>query len=146
MIGTVRAIADLETSHVSISSSRPSGNSDGVDISSWHAYTSNGGTGPTGLSACMVVLAGDGTDRTISSPTGGTAGVEIHAQILLADNTKKWCLVGTLDNGSNVAVPGSGAAMRELALIGYAQRLAVAGTPSAGTPTYFFQPLAVGDE
>lgn len=141
MTDTVRAVPSLETSEVAISATRPTQDTDGVDISSWHAFTSAGA-----LTACAAFLNGDGTDRTVSSPTGGSGGVEVHAQVLRKNGTKRWALVGFLDSGAAVAVPGNGMAGRELALVSFARRLAIAGTPSAGAPTYFFQPLAVGGE
>lgn len=127
----VAAINSLAVS-ATISATRPSGATDGVDTTGWYS----GGMAPG-----RVYVAIDGSvAATLSDPTGGTAGVEIWGY-----ESAQWFIVGILNDGADVPIVGGSQGSAFVVDLGRAyDRLAIAGTPSAGAITSRIVPLDVG--
>ena len=115
---------------VAVAAARPAVAGDGVDITSWR--TSGQFSGP--LAAIFL----DGSQaQTINSPTGGASGVELWGYRL-----SQWWLIGYLNAGTAIPVVGVDQGFAaEVNVIGIFDRLAVAGTPSAGTTTAKLVPM-----
>ena len=116
------AAIDAKLVQVAITATRPSTALHGVDVTSWR----------TGVffSSQMAALLVDG-DRamTIASPTLGANGVELWGYRL-----SQWWRIGYLNDGQSIDIAGDlqGYAT-EVDIIGIFDRIAIAGTPSAGT-------------
>ena len=107
-----------------VTAARPSAASDGVDVTSWR-WSNLGAFAPR-----RAVLFLDGSQaQTLASPTGGSEGPEVWGQVL-----GQWWRAGVVNNGASVEIAGAsqGAAL-EIVVMGVFERLAIAGTPSAGT-------------
>ena len=114
---------------------RPVDGASGLDITSWL----QGGYMPASF---VVYLVSDGTDRSVTPPSGGTAtGVEVWTYKANKAKVFSWYLVGTLFGGATVPVPAvNGFAAILNAPLG--TRLALAGTPSLATKvSWFAEPL-----
>jgi hypothetical protein len=105
-----------------VSATRPTLAANGVSIAGWRINTRF-----SPRWACVFL---DGSiAQTISSPTGGSYGPELWGYI-----RSQWYLLGYLNNGSDIPIAGSGQGYLQLAhVVGVCDRLAIAGTPSAGT-------------
>ncbi len=105
-----------------------------------------------GLSVSTLVTAnmlcyiqGDGSGQTLDKPTGGPGGAELWGYRIGSDGvTRKWWLIGYLNNRTIVPVPAAGGYVEQV-IAGAGpvfDRLCVAGTPAASTAmTYFFEAL-----
>jgi hypothetical protein len=125
-------VALLESKLVqhTISATRPSGPSDGVDVTPWRT------NGQFAGELAVVFIDGDQA-LSVSSPTGGSAGVELWGYRL-----SQWWLIGYLNDGTQISITGAAQGFAQQAnVIGAFDRLAVAGTPSVGTVLAKFVPL-----
>jgi hypothetical protein len=131
----IAPLPELVTAAAVISATRPTTIAHGVSIASWIQG------GRFAFPNCTAFIQGDGANRTITSPTGGAAGVEVWTWKNDAVGVGRWWLVGYLDGGATVVVidPGGWAQLLEGVAIG--TRLCISGTPSGGAPTYFFEPI-----
>jgi hypothetical protein len=111
-----------------VSATRPSAAGDGVDTSGFFI----------GWSRVSITLDADAA-RTLTSPTGGTAGVEVWGRA-----AGQWSIVGRLNSGTDIPLPGDTQGWIGTIDLGRSfDRLAVAGTPSGGTITAKFAPVLV---
>lgn len=114
-----------------VTAARPVAAGDGVDITNWRV------TGLFGPPLASVMLGGT-LAANVSSPTGGANGVEVWGYVQTA-----WWLIGYLNNGADVPLAGAGQGFaQEMDVIGIFERLAIAGTPSAGVVTATLVPMA----
>lgn len=112
-----------------VSSTRPSAAGDGVDITTWR----QAGWAPT---KAALFITGSET-ASLTSPTGGSDGPELWGYRLEA-----WHKLGHLNNGSAIEIAGAAQGFAtEVNLVGICERLAVAGTASAGTATAKIVPI-----
>lgn len=117
---------------VAVTADRPTDDGDGVDVTAWQ-LTALGGFGPP----AAVLFLDASEPLTLASPTGGLDGPEVWGYWL-----SKWWRLGYLNNSVDIVIVGpSQGFAAELAIIGIFDRLAVAGTPSAGTVTASIAPL-----
>lgn len=127
-----RQILTLESKlvEVAVSATRPSAAGDGEDITTWRM--------PEGFAPALAALLLDGSEAlTLESPTGGAEGPELWGYRL-----EKWWRLGVLNNGADIAIAGAGQGFAtEIAVIGAFERLAVVGTPTAGSATAYLIPL-----
>lgn len=115
---------------VAVTATRPTVAGDGVDITGWRA---NGIFAPP-LAALFI----DGTiAQTVDAPTGGANGAELWGYRL-----SQWWRLGYLNDGAAIEIAGGvqGYA-QEINILGIFERLAVAGTPSAGTTLAKMAPI-----
>lgn len=117
------------TGTANVLATRPSLSTDGIDITTWRSSI-------MGYPDAIVMFDAS-VAANIQAPTGGTEGVELWGYIGSA-----WYLLASLHDGNqiNLAGPGQGFS-QELHDLASCDRLAVAGTVSAGTVTYKFGPL-----
>ena len=94
-----------------ISAARPSLATDGVDITSWR----DNGTFAPPLAAMMI--SGDEA-MTLTSPAGGTRGVELYGYSVL-NGSGHWWLIGYVNDGQDIVIAS--------ATLGYAQEVDVLG-------------------
>jgi hypothetical protein len=133
-------LSQLVTAQTAITAARPTIAGDGVDINTWILA---GKFRPT---KATLHLQPDGADRTISNPTGGTAGI-IELWGYKPDRTggaKKWYLMGTIPTYSGATLPlitASGGYATMIEIPPGVERVHVAGTPSGGAPTFYVEPL-----
>lgn len=141
MFNLAAPITNLETQSAVVGA-RPTGSGDGVDISFWRGAFGNGSLLP--LNASWFIRS-DGADCTLTSPAGGTRGLEVWLWKANKAGTFKWHLTGYLMGGDDISiVDASGGACGPLAMIGGATRLCIAGSNTAGrSPTYFVEPVEV---
>ncbi|HET9063692.1 MAG TPA: hypothetical protein VFO62_10425 [Candidatus Binatia bacterium] len=117
---------------LAISATRPSGASDGVDITSWRIDV-NGGYAPT--TAALLIEGSQALE--VESPTGGLDGPELWGYRL-----NKWWRAGYLNNGLDIVIVGASQGFAaEISIIGVFERLAIAGTPSIGSATATMIPV-----
>lgn len=115
---------------VAVTSTRPNLASHGVDITSWRD------NGRFASALAGIFLEGSAA-QTLSSPTGGTRGVELWGYV-----RERWWLVGAINNGDTVEIAGATQGfVQEMNVIGVFERLAVAATASVGTTTARFFPI-----
>jgi hypothetical protein len=117
---------------VAVSATRPTTAGDGVAVTSWQ-WPALGNAAPSG-----AVLFLDASEAlTLASPTGGSDGPEVWGYRL-----STWWRLGYLNNSIDIVIvgPAQGFAA-ELNIIGVFDRLAIAGTPSAGTVTASIAPI-----
>src|SRR4051812_16526218 len=88
-------LPELETLSAVIGT-RPTLVTHGVDITAWRVG------GKFSLVNCIAYVEGDGTDRTVSSPTSGANGVEAWTYKATKAGTYRWVLVGYLNAGNDV--------------------------------------------
>lgn len=126
------AALDNKLVQVTITAARPALATDGVDVTSWRTNLF--------FSAQMaeVLIDGDGA-MTITVPTGGAGGVELWGYRL-----SQWWRIGFLNDGADIVIVGDlqGYAA-QVDLIGTFDRIAIAGTPSAGTAIAKLIPIEV---
>lgn len=122
MARTLLAMIESQLVTVAVAAARPSLAGDGVDITSWRT---NGE-----FSSRMAALFLDGSAaQTLTSPTGGTKGVELWGYRL-----SQWWLIGIINNGEDVVIVGTGQGFAcEIDVVGIFEKLAIAGTPSTGS-------------
>ncbi len=109
---------------------RPALSTDGVDVTTWRP------DGKRSPRLAQVFIAGS-TAASITEPSSGTIGVELWGYVL-----GQWWLLGALNSGNAIPIVSATQGHAEtLNEIGDFDRLAVAGTVSAGTATYVFAPL-----
>ena len=124
------ALLEEKLVQVAISATRPSSGSDGVDITSWR-------TGGAFSSPLATVFVDGSQAANVTSPTGGSNGVELWGFRL-----SQWWLIGYLNNGSAIPVVGDTQGFaQEIDVVGVFDRLAVAGTMSAGSGTAKLVPM-----
>ena len=138
--GLVAPLTGMVTAAAAITAARPTLAGDGVDITTWLV------AGKFKPSRATFFLIPDGADRTIGAPTGGTAGfVEVWAYRPDRTGTKKWLLCATLPNYGGASIPlinaSGGYIAGPISIPAGTERLHVAGTPSAGAPTYHVEPI-----
>lgn len=120
--------AGLAPTAAAITATRPSGASDGVDMSALR-----------GVSRYTIKLDADAA-RTVTSPTGGSSGVELWGY-----DGVQWSLIGLLNNGADITIIADTQSWAVTVDLGRSyDRLEVAGTKSAGTVTKQFTPIEVG--
>lgn len=109
---------------------RPALITDGVDITTWRPDSKR--------SPRLVQMFISGTGAaSITEPASGTIGVELWGYTL-----GQWWLIGALNSGAAIPIVGATQGFAQsLNEIGDFDRLAVAGTVSAGTATVVFAPL-----
>jgi hypothetical protein len=109
---------------------RPAVAADGVDITSWRPDSKRSPR------LVQAFIAGSAA-ASITEPASGTIGVELWGYAL-----SQWWLLGALNDGAAIPIVSATQGFAEsLNEIGDFDRLAVAGTVSAGTATYVFAPL-----
>lgn len=129
------ALTQLETAAVAIGA-RPSAAGDGVDITTWKV------NGQFGHVNCTAYIKSDGAGAcTVTSPSGGSHGVEVWIGKTNNAGVFHWWLVGYLNGGVDVDVPNNVGSAFSLELAAIGSRLALAGVPSAHAPTYYFEPI-----
>lgn len=112
---------------------RPAAAGDGVDISSWHQIY--GSYSPQ----MFTIFVNGSAAATVSSPTGGANGAEVW--MYFAD-LAKWELIGWLNDKNSITVVGANQGWSQnLQFTGIGDKIAVAGTWSAGTPDVQIEPL-----
>lgn len=121
--------AGLAPAAAAISTTRPSdASAHGVDM-----------TALRGVSRYTIKIDADAA-RTITSPTGGSSGVE-----LWGCEQSQWSLIGLLNNGADITIIADTQSWSVTVDLGRSyDRLEVAGTKSAGTVTKQFIPIEVG--
>lgn len=126
------AMYDEKLLSVGVSITRPSGEGDGVDITSWR-ISSDSQMGPA---ICAAFI--DGSEAlTINSPTGGLDGPEIWGWRL-----SQWWRLGYLNNGLPIIIVGATQGFAtQIEGVGIFDRLAVSGTPTVGTATAKLVPI-----
>lgn len=128
MFSPAYPIDTLATTAAAVSATRPSSGSDGVSTAAFR-----------GFGRITIVLDADAA-RTLADPTGGTAGVELWAY-----ESSQWSLIGILNDGADISIVANTQGWAVTLDLGRSyDRLAVAGTPSAGTITQRFVPIEVG--
>jgi hypothetical protein len=130
MSSSLVAMLEEKLVQVAVTAARPAIGSDGVDVTSWRIN----GSFSTPLAALFV----DG-DRamTITSPTGGTAGVELWGYRLA-----QWWLIGILNKGDDIVIAGAAQGYAcECDVVGIFESLAIAGTVSAGAAVGKLAPI-----
>lgn len=133
----LKALPEMETAGAPAIGARPATANDGVDITTWRSA----GFSPVTFLAHLV---GAGADSLVTGPGGfnGASGVEVWSLKRRKDGTTLlWELVGYLNAGNGVVVLNGKAAMFTVAAAAVGERLALAGSPSAGAPTYYFEPV-----
>ena len=109
---------------------RPSAASDGVDITTWRLDSSNAPR------LAQVFIDGSGA-ASITSPSDGSIGVELWGYTM-----GQWWLIAVLNSGNDIPIAGDTQGFAQsVNEIGDFDRLAVAGTVSAGSATAKFAPL-----
>ncbi len=129
-VRTLVALRDASLVVVPISAARPSVAADGVDVTNWR--TNNAFSSP------FVALFIDGTvAASVASPTGGADGVELWGYQL-----SQWWRLGVINKGAPIVLAGNlqGYATK-INVVGIFERLALAGTPSAGVVSAKFAPI-----
>lgn len=115
-----------------VSATRPSISTDGVDITNWRT------TSPYAPPLAALMLVGTAA-ANVSSPTGGSNGAEVWGYVTAQS---EWFLIGYLNSQTAVPIVGSAQGYaQEIDVIGIFDRLAVAGTVSAGTVTAKLAPI-----
>lgn len=126
------AIYDEKLVSVVVSITRPSGEGDGIDITSWRISTG----GQKGPAICALFLEGSEA-LTLESPTGGLDGPEIWGWRLSA-----WWRLGYLNNGLPIPIVSSTQGFAtQIDGVGIFDRIAIAGTPTAGSVTANLIPI-----
>ncbi len=119
---TLLAMREQAEVTTAVSATRPSGGAAGVDVTSWRQ---NALFGPP---LAAVFLDGSAA-QALTSPTGGTSGVELWGYV-----KSEWWLIGYLNNGTQIDIVGSTQGFaQEMQVMGIFERLAVAATMSTGT-------------
>ena len=108
---------------------RPALATDGVDITTWR-------TSSTFTGAMAAVFIAGSTTATVTSPSGGSSGVELWGYRMT-----KWWLIAELRDGRDISVTSTTGYSQAVNVIGVYDRLAVAGTVSAGTATAQLAPI-----
>lgn len=108
---------------------RPSSATDGVDITSWR-------TNGTFTGAMAAVFLSGSATATITSPTGGSSGVELWGYRM-----SKWWLIAELRDGRDISVTATTGYAQAVNVIGVYDRLAIAGTVSVGSATAQLGPI-----
>lgn len=120
-----------------IATARPASSSDGVDITGWR---DNGTFAPP---LAVMMISGDEA-MTLTSPSGGTRGVELYGYSGGTGGSNKWWLIGYLNDGLDIVVASAilGYA-QEVDILGVFTRLAVvaSGVPGGHTATAQFAPI-----
>lgn len=130
MSRTLLSLLENKLVQHAISANRPSLATDGVDISSWRIH------GQFSVPLAAVFIDGDQA-LDLSSPTGGTEGVELWGYRL-----SQWWRIGVLHNGSVIALAGNlQGFVQQIQIIGIFDRLAIAATPSVGAVVAKFGPI-----
>lgn len=129
----VNLLADKVTATTAIGA-RPALVTDGVDIKFWRS-----GSGQFPFAAVFI----DGTlAAAVSAPGGGLEGVELWGYVL-----GQWWLIGSLHSGTQINIAGDTQGWSQTLqslngqTLGDYERLAVAGTVSAGAATAKFAPM-----
>lgn len=115
---------------VAVTAARPDDPADGVSILPWRINNK--------FSSPRAALFLDGSaTATLESPTGGSLGVELWGFVL-----SKWWLIGYLNRGEDIPITdGDRGFAQQFDVGGVFERLAIAGTPSAGAVTAFLCPI-----
>jgi len=122
------AMLENKLVETAVTAARPSAPGDGVDVTSWRT------NGFSGASAA-VMLKGSAA-ATVTSPTDGAQGVELWGYVL-----GKWRLIVELRDGRDITVDADRGYAQEANVIGVFERLAIAGTVSAGAVTGQIAPI-----
>jgi len=95
----------------------------------------------------MVMIEGDGSGQTLSTPVGGQ-GVEVWTMRPDAAGNNAWWLAYILNKGNQILVAAAGGGggihggyIEGMFLDVIGSRLAIAGVVSAGALTYSFEPI-----
>ena len=113
----------------------PSAPTDGVDVSKWRAGLAYQN------SAIVILLEGDGTARSLTTPTGGAGGAELWTYRKDASGVMKWWLLAYLNGAVAVPIPAAGGRALDQTSLAIGDRLCVAATNAAGVVTYAFVPV-----
>lgn len=132
-------LTSLATAAAAITAARPTLAAHGVDCTGWIV---GGKFRPT---YATVHLLAEGAGQTVAAPTGGTANF-IELWGYKPDNTgaKKWLLIAQLpiyNGGASITLASGGGYATIVEIPPGCERLQVAGTPSAGTPTFYVEPI-----
>ncbi|MDQ3295062.1 MAG: hypothetical protein M3619_00570 [Myxococcota bacterium] len=129
-VRTLVALRDAALVETTVSADRPSLPVDGVDVTNWR--TNNAFSSP------YVAMFLDGTvAASVNSPTGGVDGVELWGYRL-----SQWWRIGVINKGAPIVLAGNlqGYATK-INVVGIFERLALAGTSSAGVVAVKFAPI-----
>lgn len=128
-------LPELVTESAIFAAARPTVVAEGVNLLPWAI------SGKFQPRRAAIYLQADGTTRTISDATAGSNGVEIWIWRADRGGTKRWWLVDHLINGgADVVLVTPGGVIVNVDLPAGAERLYLAGAPSAGSPTYYAEP------
>ena len=136
MSRTLVAINDGRLVSLTISATRPALATDGVDITGWR----DNGTFAPPLAAMMI--SGDEA-MTLTSPAGGSRGVELYGYSVL-NGSGKWWLIGYVNDGQDIAIASATLGYaQEVDVLGVFTRLAVVagGIPGGHTALAQFAPI-----
>lgn len=130
MSRTLLALLDAKLVQHAISADRPTTAVDGQSITSWRV------NGAFSMPLAAVMIDGDQA-LTLSSPTGGTEGVELWGYVL-----GQWWRIGVLHNGADIPIAGNlQGFVQQIQIIGIFERLCIAGTLSAGNAVAKLAPI-----
>lgn len=130
MSRTLVAMNDGRLVSVAIATARPTGSSDGVDITGWR---DNGVFAPP---LAGMFISGS-VALALSSPAGGSRGVELYGWRLT-----KWWLIGYVNDGTEIDIASATLGYaQEVDILGIFTRLAVVASVSTGAATAQFAPI-----
>jgi len=132
MASRLITMTDAKAVTFAVTATRPTSDSDGVDITGWRLTA--------GYVYCpgVAVLRLQGSAAlTLASPTDGLDGPELWGY-----RDAAWWRLGYLNNGLDILIVGADQGFAaEVDFVGVFDRIAVAGTPSAGSVTAILTPL-----